>query len=559
MSTATKIRIRPITVGEKAFEKYRMVREECIKGVGKMADGKIAVEMLSESTRKRFVTLYDPDSGEAYHYCPAVEKNNHCWHLAALIDMFQSGESGAEIVVNMDNAIGKVEVVEDLSSTYLGRSGSFEYVRYKPTLGVVTGGAAKKTEPAPAATTEAPKEEEPAVTKTRGARKKVTTSTGETATGDAGYTSSKEHFSGPAGDFTVEVLESVHAKWLDDAWVKKLPIPDNTLKSLLAFRAEQRSKLTAEQLKRIPFDVDYYIDGPAFTDAIKAMFYQKGARWQPILFYGPASTGKSTIAKFLCKVALLPANTINGCVDQNTDKLLGAKTVVSDEESGVDIYTEAQIRKACKAVDMDPTPILTKLRQTTNRIVFETGVIVDALVNGEAIIVEEINMMLPDVLAIFNALLDWQRSLTITGYGRVEVSPSTRFFANMNIGYEGCKELNQAFEDRFEAIAIDYLPVEKTAEMYQKNFGCYEEMALRMARAFHAVAEAALKHEPGILEKFVSHRKFERAIYAIRDDGYLTLPQQVEILARKVAGTCTDDFSTKQLYALLETAYMRAV
>ena len=92
------------------------------------------------------------------------------------------------------------------------------------------------------------------------------------------------------------------------------------------------------------------------------------------------------------------------------------------------------------------------------------GVLVDAMLSGDWILLDEINACLPEIAFCLHSLLDDDRMVVLMEYdGRiVRPHPNFRLFASMNPSeegrYGGTKTLNEALLDRFPiVIRMDYL------------------------------------------------------------------------------------------------------
>lgn len=85
--------------------------------------------------------------------------------------------------------------------------------------------------------------------------------------------------------------------------------------------------------------------------------------------------------------------------------------------------------------------------------VWQDGILVRAMKEGHWLVVDEINVALPEVLLIMNSLLDDDRSVTLVNHDGevIKCHPNFRFFGTMNPTdeYAGTKELNKAFLSRF--------------------------------------------------------------------------------------------------------------
>lgn len=93
------------------------------------------------------------------------------------------------------------------------------------------------------------------------------------------------------------------------------------------------------------------------------------------------------------------------------------------------------------------------------------GVLLQAMKQGKWLIVDEINVALPEILTVLHSLLDDDRFIVVANNNGEVVRPAEefRFFATMNPTeeYAGTKDLNKAFKSRFGIIAyMDYPDVE---------------------------------------------------------------------------------------------------
>ena len=88
----------------------------------------------------------------------------------------------------------------------------------------------------------------------------------------------------------------------------------------------------------------------------------------------------------------------------------------------------------------------------SGELVFQEGVLVEAVRNGYWLLLDELNLAPSEVLEALNRLLDDNRELFIAET-QTRVRPNERFriFATQNPveGYGGRKELSEAFKSRF--------------------------------------------------------------------------------------------------------------
>ncbi|MCL6477060.1 MAG: AAA family ATPase [Peptococcaceae bacterium] len=273
----------------------------------------------------------------------------------------------------------------------------------------------------------------------------------------------------------------------EDSWLTRYNLPVRVLKKVLAFREKQKETLTDDQKARIP-KAKYIPSGNEFINAVSAMVYgPEGKHWEAPLLIGPKGSGKSTMAESLAAVFMLPVNKIFGGIDLNAEALLGARTLVPSE--GIDLVTEAKLRSACKAAGMDSEPLVQKLRGAQMKIGFEPGILLQAVEKGEMIVVDEINMVIPEVTSLLHGLLDWQKTLSVPGYGTVTAPPSFRLVGCMNFGYSGTKSLNEAFQDRFRSIQVPHLSSSQLASLISQETGCKDANSRKLAELFEKLVQ----------------------------------------------------------------------
>lgn len=88
--------------------------------------------------------------------------------------------------------------------------------------------------------------------------------------------------------------------------------------------------------------------------------------------------------------------------------------------------------------------------------IWEDGVLLTAMKQGKWLIVDEVNVALPEILFVLHSLLDDDRSVMVANHQGEVVKPHEdfRFFGTMNPvdEYAGTKDLNKAFKSRFGMI-----------------------------------------------------------------------------------------------------------
>jgi MoxR-like ATPase len=263
----------------------------------------------------------------------------------------------------------------------------------------------------------------------------------------------------------------------EDAWLTNYDLPAAVFDKAMLFRERQQRRLSAEQRSMIPRP-RYAPVGHELTSAVTALLYGPGgSAWEPILLKGPRGTGKSTLADTLGSILMLPVVRITGGVDVNAEWLLGSRTLDYDAAG-------------------------------KQRVIHEPGLLLQAVQDGDLLVVEEVNMLQPEVTSLLHSLLDWQRILPVPGVGHVRPPEQFRMVACMNLNYAGTRSLNEAFKDRFREIKVPYLPENLMAEIIAKN-GIDANIAATMAAIFHALTKRVDNED--ITDEALSIRSLIRA------------------------------------------------
>lgn len=135
-----------------------------------------------------------------------------------------------------------------------------------------------------------------------------------------------------------------------------------------------------------------------------------------VLLHGPAGTGKTMSCKLIAQLINMPIMDTVNCTENLDEFVLG------------------------------------KYIPEGNSIVFKESYVTKAIREGGTVVFEEINFAKPQYLAFLNSLLDDNGFVRLDNGELIKRNKNFRFFATMNIGYFGTKELNQALYNRFQAI-----------------------------------------------------------------------------------------------------------
>lgn len=152
------------------------------------------------------------------------------------------------------------------------------------------------------------------------------------------------------------------------------------------------------------------------------------------------------------------------------------------------------------------------------------GVLVDAMLAGDWILLDEINACLPEIAFSLHSLLDDDRMVVLMEYdGRiVRPHPDFRLFASMNPSeegrYGGTKTLNEALLDRFPVvIRMEYLPAAEEIEAVISQSGNTDrELVERMVQVARDVREAI--HNEKVFGSFSTRRVVDWARMSLSFD-----------------------------------------
>jgi midasin len=160
----------------------------------------------------------------------------------------------------------------------------------------------------------------------------------------------------------------------------------------------------------------------------------------PILLEGPTSAGKTTMIQYMAAVC-------------------GHKVIrINNHE-----HTDVQEYTGGYATD------------SSGSLVFQDGLLVQALRRGHWVILDELNLAPSDVLEALNRLLDDNRELFIPETNEVlKPHRNFRLFATQNPSgaYGGRKPLSRAFRNRFVEIHIGDLPSAESVTIVEKRCFC---------------------------------------------------------------------------------------
>ena len=207
-----------------------------------------------------------------------------------------------------------------------------------------------------------------------------------------------------------------------------------------------------------------------------------------VLLHGPAGTGKTMSCKLICQQIGLPLMDTVNC-SENLDEF-----------------------------------ILGKFLPEGDRIVFKESFVTKAIRYGGAVVFEEINFARPQYLSFLNSLLDDNGFVRLDNGEVVRRHQNFRFFATMNIGYYGTKELNQALYNRFNAIVeLSELSDEAITKMLTARVPTCTKQIPTMLSVYHRIKTKIRAEE---LDIVISPRNLENWARMAVYEGYLTAAEK---------------------------------
>lgn len=185
---------------------------------------------------------------------------------------------------------------------------------------------------------------------------------------------------------------------------------DDSTKQEIQRQAQDIQTFEGFDERHIPVLEEGYTKNPNFSSIGNAIV---AGDTISILLYGAAGTGKTIACKQLCEQMRLPILATINCTENLDEFVLGKYIPVEDKI----IFRESEVSMAIR--------------------------------NGGAVVFEEINFARPGYLAFLNSLLDVNGFVRLDNGEIIRRHPDFRFFATMNYGYYGTKEINEALLNRF--------------------------------------------------------------------------------------------------------------
>lgn len=264
---------------------------------------------------------------------------------------------------------------------------------------------------------------------------------------------------------------------------------------------------TAEQywLPKGPLDVEdpvHYTVTPFVSRNLNNLIRAATTRAYPVLIQGPTSAGKTSMVEYLAKRSGNRFVRINNHEHTDLQEYLG--TYVSD---------------------------------TNGKLLFQEGVLVQALRRGDWVVLDELNLAPSDVLEALNRLLDDNRELLIPETQEVvKPHPDFMLFATQNpVGpYGGRKMLSRAFRNRFLELHFDDIPVEELNIILAKRSSIPASWCTLIVEVYTRLSQ--LRQESRLFEQnsFATLRDLFRwalrnadTVEQLAHNGYMLLAEKV--------------------------------
>ena len=199
-----------------------------------------------------------------------------------------------------------------------------------------------------------------------------------------------------------------------------------------------------------------YIITPFVEKNILNLVRATTSRKFPVLLQGPTSAGKTSMIKYLASITGHKFVRINNHEHTDLQEYLG--TYVSD---------------------------------ASGKLVFQEGVLVEALRKGYWIVLDELNLAPTDVLEALNRLLDDNRELFIPETQEtVHPHPDFMIFATQNPPglYGGRKVLSRAFRNRFLELHFDNIPQDELGIILRERCAIAPSYASKIVEVYRQLS-----------------------------------------------------------------------
>lgn len=249
-----------------------------------------------------------------------------------------------------------------------------------------------------------------------------------------------------------EKLEKILESVLGCTMAKYRKILKSCSKSL---KIKKHINIEGFLLEEGPFDVmeeTEYLLTPTTTETLKNLLRVISHSKFPILLEGPTSAGKTSIIRHICQTSGNRMVRINNHHHTDLDEYIGS---YSPDNKG--------------------------------RLIFKKGLLVEAMIKGYWLVLDEINLAKSEILEALNRLLDDNRELYVPEINTlIKPHKNFRVFATQNpITYGGRKELSAAFRSRFMHFYFQELKSEDLIKIVEKRCDIPNSRAKTLVKVMH--------------------------------------------------------------------------
>lgn len=223
------------------------------------------------------------------------------------------------------------------------------------------------------------------------------------------------------------------------------------------------------------------------------------AQGMNVVLKGPPGVGKSYLARYLCAQTNRPLYRITLSETTYREDLLGHMHLVTgDSGESITRWVDGPLTRAAR--------------------------------EGAILLLDEINAADSNTVAALNSVMEHRgtRSLTIPQTGESIVPHEAfRVVATANPGYQGTYELNDAFEDRFRHVKLDYLPPEVEVDLVFDRTDLSREQEPEIERLVSFAERLREAFLDGELSTPITTRELVR-IARFLEGGFMDLQTAVE-------------------------------
>ena len=232
---------------------------------------------------------------------------------------------------------------------------------------------------------------------------------------------------------------------------------------------------------------------------------------------GSKGTGKNKLVDHLASLFAMELCSPQMSSDTAKEEIMGAQTIVDD-----------------------------------GKVAFRISNILEAATKPSIICLDEVNMVRGSITSLLHSVTDQRRCVDISGHETVRVHPQARFIITMNEGeeYEGIRNVNGAFRDRFHEIVFEPR-CDHMALVFKTACKTLTDEQVAELTGFYTILFNAVNSADGegeIPVECLSQRSFIRAANLIA----MGFEESVESAVKRCV---VDSISDKDVRACLEMLY----